>query len=770
MKHASDKPLRTSLILLLIVAMVVTLGTAGSIILSIRLPQIANANINAAGYQAKELATRVDVLLDGLEARVHMISRIVPGTNQLVLATVMDNFVDSNDALAVLYIISPDGNVIATGVPPDKQLRRVNIFDVEFSSSPLYQTALLTGKPAWSDNYTSALTGNSTIALAVPFGQQVVIAEIPTAYILKATQLSAGDPNLSTWVLNKRGDVLVDTEGRSATERAALQNLPLIKTAINNGPLPDTFSYQGKHYHPAKASSSRMGWVFLTKMPAGLDNQAIRATLIDLGALLAASIIVALLLAPWWAGRMARPVRELIEQAHDVAEGHDLGHWPRGGITEFNQLSSDLELMAETLKERELKFLAIFNDTPIAITVCDPQNNYAIVEVNDAWIQQFGHARETIKGKNGQEIGLWLPGEEAAIFTENRGLATPRYEAHLHHKNGQELLCLINSRQVFSTEHPLMITVMEDVTSLRRIERELRELTVELEARVAQRTQALAQTNEELNQTLNHLRQAQADLVQAEKLAALGRLVAGVAHELNTPIGNGLMAASILNDQTRTIEQRIKRGLHRSELEAFVRDIALAADISKRNLERAAELVTSFKQVAVDQTSYQRREFNLKAVIDELLLTLSPAFKHTPYRVETAVPENIEIDSFPGPLGQVLTNLISNSLLHGFENLVQGTVQIKAEQPEPEWIEITVTDDGKGIAAELESKIFTPFFTTKRGRGGTGLGLHIAHNLTTNILGGTINLNRAIAQKGTSFTLRIPQRAPELAKPDSGEP
>ncbi|MBS1155586.1 MAG: multi-sensor signal transduction histidine kinase [Proteobacteria bacterium] len=763
MRHASDKPLRTSLILLLIFAMLVTLSTAGSIILLIRLPQIAKTNLNTASYQAKELATRVDVLLDGLEARVHMISRIVPGTNRLSLSTVMDNFVDSNDALEILYIISPEGAVIATGLPPDKQVWRVNIFDVEFASSPLYQIALQTGKPAWSDNYASALTGKNTIAVAVPYGQQVVIAEIPVSYILSATQHSAGDPNLSTWVLNKRGEVLVDTESRPETDRAALKNLSLIKTALANEPLPDTFTYQGKRYHPAKASSSRMGWIFLAKMPAGLDNPAVRSTLTDLGALLVASVIGSLLLAPWWAGRMIRPVQALIEQAHEVARGKAPDHWPRGPITEFNRLSTDLEQMAETLQEREQKFLAIFNDTPVAIAVSDPQNHHAIAEVNDAWVQQFGHAREAVKGKTGQEIGLWRSGEEAAIFSESTRLASPRLEAHLFHKNGQELLCLISSRQILETERPLSITVMEDVTELRRVERELRDLTIELEERVKQRTLDLAQTNGELMQTLTHLRQTQSDLVQAEKLAALGRLVAGVAHELNTPIGNGLMAASILSDQSRDIELRIKQGLHRSELESFVRDVSLAAELASRNLKRAAELVNSFKQVSVDQTSSQRRAFNLKSVIDEMLLTLSPTFKHTPYRVTTEVPDNVEIDSYPGPLGQALTNLISNALLHGFENRDHGTIQIKAEQPEAEWINITVSDDGNGIATELQDKIFTPFFTTKMGRGGTGLGLHIVHNVTTNILGGTITVNSEPRQ-GTRFTLHIPQTAPALSK------
>lgn len=637
MKNTNARSLRTSLIMLIILAMLVTLGTAGTLILFVRLPQVTQANQNVAAYQAKELATRMDVLLDGLEARVHMVSRIIPGSYRITASTVLDNFANADEGLETLYVISPDGKIVFTGVSEEMQIWRVNIFFADITANPLYQAALDSGKAVWSDNYVSALTGGQTIAVAVPFGQQIVIAEIPMTYILKATRLSAGDPNLFAWLLNQRGEVLVDTEGELQDDRKALMDLPLIKAATQNAPLPTTFTYRGNNYHPAIANASRMGWLFLVRMPARLDNQAYRSTLTDLGSLVLTSLVVALLLAIWGANKMTEPVRALIDQAHDVAEGHAPEHWPRSGILELNQLSADLESMATSLQA----------------------------------------------------------------------------------------------------------------------------LNQKLEERVKQRTNELEQANSELTRTLNDLRQTQTELVQAEKLAALGRLVAGVAHELNTPIGNGLMAASTMSEESREFEQRLQQGIRRSDLESFIRDVVQAAEIASRNLERAAELVSSFKQVAVDQTSSQRREFNLRAVIDEILLTLRPTFKRTPYQVITDVPDNLNLDSYPGPLGQALTNLISNALQHGFSGRDHGTVSISAEKTDADWIIIRVSDDGRGIAPELLSKVFTPFVTTRLGQGGSGLGLHIVHSVVTRVLGGNVTLESEPDQ-GTTFILRIPPAAPEL--------
>lgn len=280
----------------------------------------------------------------------------------------------------------------------------------------------------------------------------------------------------------------------------------------------------------------------------------------------------------------------------------------------------------------------------------------------------------------------------------------------------------------------------------------------QLEQRVDKRTLELRIVNETLQGTLDRLQQTQHYLVQSEKLAALGSLVAGVAHELNTPIGNGLTVATSMCDSCDTIKQDMNQGLTRAALDRFLRDMDEGSQLVTRNLEKASELVSSFKQVAMDRTSAQRRRFSLSAILAETRMTLSPAFKRTPYLVNIQVADELTLDSYPGPLGQVVTNLLNNALIHAFDGKANGTVVMRAEKHH-DMVELIVEDDGVGIPDEHQNRIFDPFFTTKLGAGGSGLGMHIVHNIVTGILGGKIRVWSQVG-KGTRFVLTLPLSAP----------
>ncbi len=281
-----------------------------------------------------------------------------------------------------------------------------------------------------------------------------------------------------------------------------------------------------------------------------------------------------------------------------------------------------------------------------------------------------------------------------------------------------------------------------------------------LEERVRERTADLVNLNHELKDTLDQLKQAQGNLVQQEKLAALGSLVAGVAHELNTPIGNGLTVASSLYDETRQLRKQMAGGMTRSALETYLDDMDQGTQLVVSSLDRASELVSSFKQVAMDRTSAQRRQFKLADVMAETKLTVSPAFKHTPYIVDIDCDASIELNSYPGPLGQIITNLLNNALIHAFAGSESGRVLIKGEEVDEEYCRLEISDDGCGIPPDNINRIFDPFFTTKLGEGGNGLGMHIVHNLVTGVLGGTIEVS-STQGVGTSFVIRLPYRAPE---------
>jgi ligand-binding sensor domain-containing protein/signal transduction histidine kinase len=251
----------------------------------------------------------------------------------------------------------------------------------------------------------------------------------------------------------------------------------------------------------------------------------------------------------------------------------------------------------------------------------------------------------------------------------------------------------------------------------------------------------------------------QQQLVEREKLAALGSLVAGVAHELNTPIGNSLVIASTMEDKTTDIETRNNGNtLRRSDLTQFIEASREASTLLMRSLRNAAELVNSFKQVAVDQASAKRRDFNLHQASQEIVTTMKNQIRKAGHQIEMQVPDDIVLDSFPGPYGQVIINLINNALLHAFEGRSGGLMRMWAVPLGADQVRIVFQDNGVGIAIEHQARIFDPFFTTKLGQGGNGLGLSITYNIVTSLLDGSIRADSVVGV-GTRFTIDLPLKA-----------
>ncbi|KAB2936234.1 MAG: PAS domain S-box protein [Candidatus Contendobacter sp.] len=323
--------------------------------------------------------------------------------------------------------------------------------------------------------------------------------------------------------------------------------------------------------------------------------------------------------------------------------------------------------------------------------------------------------------------------------------------------------------------------IILDITDRKRVETELRQHRERLEELVTERTAELQRANAELRQQHRiaqmvtealqranaELRQAMEQLVQAEKLAALGHLVAGVAHELNTPLGNARTVAGALGEDLRAFATAVGSGaLRRSQVDAFLSRGREAVDLLERNTARAADLIAHFKQVAVDQSSVRRRRFDLRQTVEELLVTLRPQFKRTAHRIALDIPPGLELDSYPGPLEQVIANLTGNSLVHGFARVEAGCIRIEAAPLNAGHIRLRYGDDGSGIPDAIRHRIFDPFFTTHLGSGGSGLGLYIVYNLVTGVLGGTIQVDSSPGH-GATFSLVLPTVAPVPATPDS---
>ncbi|WP_374438549.1 ATP-binding protein [Inhella sp.] len=293
--------------------------------------------------------------------------------------------------------------------------------------------------------------------------------------------------------------------------------------------------------------------------------------------------------------------------------------------------------------------------------------------------------------------------------------------------------------------------------------RDLQTLNETLEARVQARTQDLSQANQRLQDSLSQLQQAQQELVQKETLAGLGALVAGVAHELNTPLGNALMATDTARDRGRSVRALLERPpVRRGELVALMAEQAEALTLALGNVERAAGLVTGFKQVAVDRAGLVRRRFKVRAVVEEVVALLSLSLKRHPFELRLDLPPELELEGYPGAFGQVITNLVQNAVLHGLEGRSDGLVQVRLLEADADAIVLAVEDNGCGIPPEMQSAVFRPFFTTKLGQGGSGLGLHIVYSLVTGPLGGKVELQSTPGQ-GARFELKLPRCAPPEA-------
>jgi len=299
------------------------------------------------------------------------------------------------------------------------------------------------------------------------------------------------------------------------------------------------------------------------------------------------------------------------------------------------------------------------------------------------------------------------------------------------------------------------VVTFNDITERKVSEYKLKKLNNDLELRVERRTIELKVANNHLIKSLEQLHNTQSQLVEAEKMAALGNLVAGIAHEINTPVGIGLTAASHLELKVEKYIKNYNAGeLTRTDFEALLKTVSESSDLITTNLTRAADLIRSFKQVAVDQTSEQPRSINIKNYVGEILKSLGPRFRNSSHNIRLECPEDLETYSQPGAISQLITNFVINSLVHGFEDMEKGDIHIKISQVEGK-ILLFYTDNGKGIPEEYIKKVFDPFFTTKRNQGGSGLGLHIAYNLVTQTLQGKIECVSSPGQ-GVTFQVCIP--------------
>jgi PAS domain S-box-containing protein len=369
-----------------------------------------------------------------------------------------------------------------------------------------------------------------------------------------------------------------------------------------------------------------------------------------------------------------------------------------------------------------------------------------ITYVNKAWESVLGWTRQGVAGKSPLELGIWFEAASREAFGAEfrRNGCVRQLEMNVQARDGTVVPVSVSADSVEQNGRRMTMSLLYDLTERTLIEAKVLKLNAELEARVELRTR---------------------ELVQSEKMAALGGLVAGVSHELNTPIGNALVVSSAMHDRVLEFKELVLRNeLKRSTLERFMADSLEGSELVQRSLQRASELVHSFKQVAVDQSSERQRVFGLHEVVREIIATLKPNLKKLPWQLEIDIPPDITMNSFPGSLGQVVINLVMNAALHAFTGRTQGVILVTGRQLDAETIQLTFADDGVGMTADIVGRIFDPFFTTRMGQGGSGLGLAIVHQMVTQVLLGKVSVESS-PNEGSRFVLHLARNIAQPADP-----
>ena len=354
----------------------------------------------------------------------------------------------------------------------------------------------------------------------------------------------------------------------------------------------------------------------------------------------------------------------------------------------------------------------------------------------------FGYSKDEVLNKTDYDI---FPAELADRYRQNdiKVLETRELldipEEISHSASGESIILHRREIPIYDEEGSTcyLLVISEDITEQKNAH------------------DSLTIANEAWQDTLGILRESQSKLIEAQKMASLGGLVAGVAHEINTPIGIGVTTASLLDQKISEFQQLYNSAkMKRSDLEKFLDTVAQSGSIISSNLDRAADLVRGFKQVAVDQSSEEKRVFALVPYLEDVILSLRPKLKRLKHHTKIVGDKAIEVESYPGAFSQIATNFIMNSIIHAYDDEDEGNIVFETHLDGRE-VTVEYTDDGRGIPPENLTKIFEPFLTTKRGDGGSGLGMHIVYNLVTQKLGGNINCESTVGI-GTKFTLKLP--------------
>lgn len=422
----------------------------------------------------------------------------------------------------------------------------------------------------------------------------------------------------------------------------------------------------------------------------------------------------------------------------------------------------DLSIASQMALASEARFRSLFEHAPVPMLLVstDAIQGHVVELANQAFVDLLGYSRDDLE-RSWKAWPIW----NHRVDFEWEELCAKKMELSLLSRGKKELIVEAAAASLELSDGTKAVAIsFVDNTEKEKAANELAVLNASLEERVKMRSAALMQSNAELSSALEKVRVAQEQLVASEKLASLGSLVAGVAHEMGTPIGNALLTSSALLELTQKFEADALGGavLKRSMLKDQAERTIEACKIMGQSLEAASQLLQSFKQLAVDRHNNARRVFSIESVAHDTIASHDSKLRRAraiPPHIE--IEHGLEIDGYPSALSQVISNCIANSIIHGFEGRDGGQIHFRAKRDPSDlgMVLMEFEDDGVGMDETARKRIFDPFFTTKMGKGGSGMGMNIVHMLVTGVMGGTVVAKSQLGQ-GVKIVIRIPIVAP----------
>ncbi|WP_087025546.1 ATP-binding protein [Thaumasiovibrio subtropicus] len=520
------------------------------------------------------------------------------------------------------------------------------------------------------------------------------------------------------------------------------------------------------------------GWI----VSANISAQDINDHIFNVGSKLLANLLmillVGLILAYCFVVKLTNPITRLSRQVQNITEFLAAGASVNIDVHAKDEVGALASAFRKTVQRLSTVMSTLKNKQESLQTTMNSIGDGLVSVDLHGCIQLYNPVAAKLNGWTGQsvrnekiddvmvlhdlndetQIGIiqfieLMQGEEGSIT----------HEARLEPKEGESYIVLVTLSPILALDenNQGMVVVIRDITRRKQQEQRLAELNealkqhkAELEERVEQRTVALSQSIDDLKET-------QQQLVATEKMASLGRLVAGVSHEINTPIGVGVTAISHMQEIFKQFHKACQEGrLSKSYLNSYLEDTEEGLKLVMTNLQRASSLVQSFKQVSVDQSVDNHRTFDIKEYVEEIVASLKPNLKKGCHTLAIHCPEGLTLYSNPGALAQIVTNLVMNSVLHGFDDRTGGEISISIFDDGGD-IVLDYRDNGRGMPPTIAERIFDPFFTTKLGQGGSGLGMHIVYNLVNVTLEGQIHCE-SYEGVGTKFLIAIPRLEPEV--------